>query len=260
MARGLLLHVASHCTREVLIIFGALFTSDPGNIHKTIQEFVKEKITVRVIGLTARVAICEELCKLTNSGDLKSSYNVILNEGHFKDLFMDAVTPLAFTKDGSEKKNGYTLVKMGFPKRVMEASPTLCSCHSKLVYGGYICPRCEAKVCLLPTLCPCCELMLILSTHLARSYHHLFPLKLFLEVPVSEKYETSECFGCQVKFPPGVSLKDKDLIVNKRKKEFHTSSRYKCTDCNKEFCVDCDIFIHDVLHNCPGCESNVYRS
>lgn len=30
--------------------------------------------------------------------------------------------------------------------------------------------------------------------------------------------------------------------------------RYRCTDCSNDFCADCDVFIHDVLHCCPGCE------
>ncbi|OWB76300.1 hypothetical protein B5S32_g450 [[Candida] boidinii] len=255
MSRGLLLHTASHCTREVLIVFGALFTSDPGNIHKTIAQLAKEKVSVRVIGLTAQVAICEELCRVTNYGDEKNSYHVILNETHFKELFMNAVTPLAVTKVASQERKGFTLVKMGFPTRVSDNSPTFCSCHSKFVYGGYICPNCKAKVCILPTICPSCDLMLILSTHLARSYHHLFPLKLFVEAPVSESYESTNCFSCHTEFLKGIKGIDIPDSEKKRKKEFQTSSRYHCSDCNNDFCIDCDIFIHDVLHNCPGCES-----
>ncbi|QPG73131.1 hypothetical protein FOA43_000436 [Brettanomyces nanus] len=253
MSRGLLLHVASHCTREVLIIFGALFTSDPGNIHNTVKQLIAEKISVRVIGLTARVAVCDELCSLTNHGDLKSSYNVILNEHHFRDLFMDAVTPLAVAKSESRNKHGFTLVKMGFPQRISEENPSLCACHSKLVHGGYICPKCKSKVCVLPTVCPCCDLMLILSTHLARSYHHLFPLLLFVEVRISHSYPSTRCYGCQVGFPKALDISQKN---NTNKKEYQTSSRYRCTSCGKDFCIDCDVFIHEVLHNCPGCESN----
>jgi len=32
-----------------------------------------------------------------------------------------------------------------------------------------------------------------------------------------------------------------------------SSGRYECPKCLKQFCVDCDIYIHDVLHNCPSC-------
>src|SRR5579862_4731194 len=58
--------------------------------------------------------------------------------------------------------------------------------HSKLNRGGYTCPRCSSKVCALPIECPVCGLTLILSTHLARSYHHLFPLRNWPELPYSE--------------------------------------------------------------------------
>ena len=36
----------------------------------------------------------------------------------------------------------------------------------------------------------------------------------------------------------------------------HTgSSRYECPVCREHFCVDCDVFAHEVVHNCPGCQS-----
>ncbi|ANZ73864.1 BA75_00821T0 [Komagataella pastoris] len=252
MARGLLLHTPSHSTREILMIFGALFTSDPGDIHTTIDSLVKEKIRVKIIGLTAQVAICKEICRRTNYGD-DTLYAVILNEGHFKDLLLDAVTPLAISKSAQVEMRGFTLIKAGFPTRISEAIPSFCSCHSKLIHGGYICPGCKSKVCMLPTVCPCCNLMLILSTHLARSYHHLFPLKLFQEVPIAERYVSTNCFSCLTEFPQGMSESERSNSDNRTKKEFHTSSRYQCPDCNNHFCVDCDVFVHDVLHNCPGC-------
>ncbi|CDK29017.1 unnamed protein product [Kuraishia capsulata CBS 1993] len=259
MSRGLLMNTPTHSTREVLIVFGALFTSDPGDIQKTITHLQKTAIRVRIIGLTAHVQICNEICEKTNFGDSKNSYWVILNEKHFKELFMDAVIPLAVAKSTTEK---FTLVKMGFPSRVANfGTPTFCSCHSKLIYGGYICPSCKANICLLPTICPCCNLMLILSTHLARSYHHLFPLKLFSEIPVSKAYESTNCFGCQKSFPSkGVNSE----LVHEAEKhrqtaDFITSSRYRCEDCRKDFCIDCDVFVHEVLHNCPGCEADNLR-
>ena len=29
--------------------------------------------------------------------------------------------------------------------------------------------------------------------------------------------------------------------------------RYRCPVCARDFCTDCDVFVHDVLHCCPGC-------
>lgn len=241
MARGLLLHVPAHCTREVLIVFGALSTTDPGDIHQTIGSLVHENIRAKVIGLSAQVSVCKELCKQTNYGD-NSYYGIILNDHHFKELFTSAVTPLPVSK----VNKGFTLVKMGFPTRVFEDTPSFCACHSTLVHGGYVCPNCKTKVCSLPTVCPSCDLMLILSTHLARSYHHLMPLKTFQEVPVSDSFPTDYCFGCQKRFP---------TLRNNKTGELLTSSRYRCEECDQDFCIDCDVFIHETLHNCPGCES-----
>ena len=33
------------------------------------------------------------------------------------------------------------------------------------------------------------------------------------------------------------------------------SGRYECGVCRRWFCVDCDVFAHEVVHNCPGCQS-----
>ena len=33
------------------------------------------------------------------------------------------------------------------------------------------------------------------------------------------------------------------------------SGRYDCENCGRFFCIDCDVFAHEVVHNCPGCQS-----
>lgn len=234
MTRGILFHVPSHCTKEILVVFGALLSSDPGEIHKTITSLVKDKIRARVIGLAAQVAVCKDLTTKTNFGD-SSGYGVVLNEPHFKDLLMECTTPLAVMKMAAGNQS--ILVRMGFPSRVSESEPTLCACHSKLTQGGYICPRCTSKICTLPMLCPCCNLTLILSTHLARSYHHLFPLASFKELASTSRSSLApSCFACG------------DIFGS-------TASRYQCQTCRTQFCIDCDVFCHETLHNCPGCEA-----
>lgn len=271
-------------SKEILIIFGALFTSDPGDIHKTIDSLVKDKIKVKVIGLSAQVAICQEIVNKTNhtSNNFNNpNYGVILNESHFKDLLMDCVIPLPISAEQEkeiEKSNSIPLLKMGFPTKIqpqLSSSSSsglnldfiqLCACHagtnengadvaasnksSSLI--GYQCPQCNSKVCSLPTVCPVCGLMLILSTHLARSYHHLIPLVDYEEVPVSESYKSTACYGCLLLFPEGIkdiSKERKDIL------ESMTSSRYRCKKCHNDFCIDCDVFVHEALHNCPGCEN-----
>ena len=247
-------HTPSHGTREVLIIFGALLSSDPGDIHKTISTLIADKVRVGVVGLAAEVAICRELVSRTNGGD-DSGYGVALHEQHFRELMMEVTTPPAAY---SETQAANSLLMMGFPSRTIESSPSLCACHSKASRGGYLCSRCGSKVCGLPAECPTCSLTLILSTHLARSYHHLFPLVNWVEVPWEEASRSSNCFACGNPFPevpPPSQWESRELAV----KGMSASSRYECTVCHNHFCIDCDVFAHEVAHNCPGCQSGHIR-
>lgn len=265
--RGRLSHAPAHGTREVLIIYGALISADPGDIHITINSLVAERIRVSIVGLAAQVAICREMCVKTNSGDDRS-YGVSLNEQHFKDLFLSSTTPPV---THSVTESAASLLQMGFPSRLDENKASLCACHSRLTKGGYLCTRCETKVCNLPIDCPACGLTLILSTHLARSYHHLFPLKNWVEVPWKDAHSV-KCFSCVQPFPPVPTEHRKAETEAAKAKEkaappstaptknmgTSESSRYMCETCGNHFCVDCDIFCHEQLHNCPGCQSTVF--
>ncbi|KAJ8098259.1 Ssl1-like-domain-containing protein [Lipomyces tetrasporus] len=271
MARGALYHVPSHGTKEVVIIFGSLLSCDPGDIHKTIGTLKSEHVRVRIVGLAAEVAICKEICRQTNEGDAMSTYGVILNEQHFKELLLASCTPPAATKQKSTGSAGSELMRMGFPSRIVETLPSFCACHSRLIKGGYICPRCKVKVCSLPTECPACGLTLILSTHLARSYHHLMPLRNWDEVDWNDGKNASTCFACQAPFPavpvsaPRIRLSvsgtatDASAPTAPSTTTGGASGRFRCPSCKQIFCIDCDLFAHEILHNCPGCETAAGR-
>jgi transcription initiation factor TFIIH subunit 2 len=277
MARAALFHAPSHGTREILLIFGSLLSSDPGDIHTTISTLVSSHISATVIGLAAQVAICRTLVSRTNPAlNPDEAYGVALNEQHYRELFMRATTPPITARSSAtggttapeDDANKSTLLMMGFPSRVFESSKTFCACHSRPSRGGYLCSRCQSKVCALPSTCPACGLTLILSTHLARSYHHLFPLRNWKEVSwvrAAKKRGQGSCFGCGTGFPevpsaeargkrresvvvPGVAGRGKETGVSE-------SGRYECGSCGSFFCIDCDVFAHEVVHNCPGCLS-----
>lgn len=262
MARAALYHTPSHGTREVIIILGALLTSDPGDIHDTIKALIKDRVRVSIIGLAAQMHICAEICRKTNSGS-ESSYNVAVDEVHYREILLALTTPpvVRSTDTEAQKRNRAALLMMGFPSRMTEANPTLCACHGEMTRGGYLCSRCKAKVCSLPATCPTCDLTLILSTHLARSYHHLFPLRNWVEVSwVKARAKGSRrCFGCLVPFPavPGSrgGREEGGEGMTKRAEGASESSRYECESCGEHFCIDCDVFCHEVVHNCPGCQS-----
>lgn len=181
-------------------------------------------------------------------------FGVALNEGHFKDLLFELIPPpaqraVARTGTGTAAPAA-DLMMMGFPTRLPDTSPpSLCVCHSQLKSEGFLCPRCLAKVCDVPTDCDICGLMIVSSPHLARSYHHLFPVKPYQAiVSLEESMETSaSCHGCSLVFPSapasaaGVAEGMSPL------------GRYRCPECKNDFCADCDVFVHDVVHCCPGC-------
>lgn len=128
-------HVPAHSTREVVVVFGALISSDAGDIHRTITSLVEDKVRVRVVGLAAQVAVCRELCRRTNAGDecrrpvssstyIPATYGVVLNEQHFRELLFEVTTPPA---THANKSTGSTLITMGFPSRAVEDHPSLCA-------------------------------------------------------------------------------------------------------------------------------------
>lgn len=266
MARAALYHTPSHGTREVVIVLGALLTADPGDIHDTIKACIKDRIRVSIIGLAAQMHICAEICRKTNSGD-ENCYNVAVDEVHYRELLMGITTPpvVRSTDTEAQKRNQAALLMMGFPSRIVEEKATLCACHGNLTRGGYLCSRCKAKVCNLPTTCPTCDLTLILSTHLARSYHHLFPLRNWVEVSWdrARKKGSTHCYGCLAPFPAvptraSAGEHDHGNASTKRAEGASESSRYECETCQNHFCIDCDVFCHEVVHNCPGCQSNAH--
>lgn len=327
-------HTPSHGTREVLIIYGALLSSDPGDIHDTIASLVTDRIRVSIVGLAAEVAICAEICARTNGGDRHDgSYAVALHEQHFRELFLAATTPPATTTtttsttptpgktpDGDKgasatatTSNTASLLMMGFPSRALAPRDrvSLCACHSRPSREGYSCTRCRAKVCRLPAECPACGLTLVLSTHLARSYHHLFPLRAWTEVSWADaaRSKYAACYACLAPFPPvprgpgaGASKGAKGkggesagggtatagttaagagggggggeggkgggkreaggvgvgvgVVPEAKPVGVSESGRYACPVCGNHFCIDCDVFAHEVIHNCPGCQSD----
>ena len=184
----------------MIIIFGSLTTCDPGNLHETLDACVKNKIRISVVALAAEMKICRDLCDKTGGKTIVAIlsqrvllifvhigvFGVAMNEGHYKDLLFELVPPpaqraatrLSGAGGGASANPAADLMMMGFPTRLPDASPlSLCVCHAELKSEGFICPRCMSKVCNVPTDCDVCGLMIVSSPHLARSYHHLFPVK-----------------------------------------------------------------------------------
>ncbi|KAM9446851.1 general transcription factor IIH subunit 2 [Clarias gariepinus] len=236
MAMQTLKHMPGHTSREILVIFSSLTTCDPANIYELIKTLKSLKIRVSVIGLSAEVRVCTVLTRETGG-----SYSVILDESHFKELLTFHVKP-----PPASSSSECSLIRMGFPQHVIasasdqDAKPSFSMSHLEssdggpgLSLGGYFCPQCRGKYTELPVECKVCGLTLVSAPHLARSFHHLFPLEAFQERPLEEHTGDRFCQACQGQ------LKDKSVFT--------------CPVCASVFCVECDIFIHDTLHCCPCC-------
>jgi len=285
LSRATLYHTPSHGTREVIIVFGSLLSLDPGDVHQTIRACVRDRIRVSIIGMSARLKLCTEIVTRTNAGD-ESEYVVATDQELFRELLLATTTPpVVRATQATAAETAAALMMMGFPSRVIEDTPTMCACHGILTTGGYTCSRCSAKVCSLPITCPSCQLTLLLSTHLARSYHHLFPLRNWAEVSWQRAREmgSKDCISCLSAFPePPDEEEDTDMNTSRAERNAQTitngkvatpaelrqdndgeeqkaseSARYECRVCESHFCIDCDMFCHMVLHNCPGCLSRL---
>lgn len=179
-------HLPSTSSLEVLVLFSSLTSTDPGSIHKTLAALITSKIRVSIIALAAELKICRLIAEKTGG-----KFGVALNEPHYHDLMWEMVQAPATTMAGttglktaldtaakrargggsSSKAPPCDLMMMGFPTRLPIASPiSLCACHGAMRQGGYLCPRCGAKVCEVPTDCEVCGLMVVSSPHLARRF------------------------------------------------------------------------------------------
>lgn len=236
--------------REIIAIISSLSTCDPGNINESVRKVKKMKARTNVICVAAETRVFKKLTEET-----KGKFSVSLDQSHLMKLTLECAPPPALLVETAKP----ALVEMGFPRREPrkfgvgageEDDRDVLTIGPK--NGEYRCPRCEARVDELPSQCGTCQLSLVSSPHLARSYHHLFPVMPFVEVKIDDSDEETkkrkkssdgkddslllrECYGCCI-------------VV-----DASTGMLSKCLKCEKEFCFACDVYIHDRLHNCVGC-------
>ncbi|DBA04121.1 TPA: hypothetical protein N0F65_004229 [Lagenidium giganteum] len=232
IAKASLKTVPTYGSREIVVVYGNLVTADPGDIFTTIATLKREGIRVSFVGIGAEMHLLRKIADET-----QGTYHVAMDDSHLKHL-MTAFTFPSPTIASAQSRFA-TLVEMGFPQR-RSGALSLCMCHQAFTTVGYLCPRCKSKSCDLPTVCQVCNLPLVSSPHLARSYHHLFPVATFEKTVLKDNkrspLKNQKCFACLLPF----SMDSE-------------GAAYECESCKNAFCSECDVYIHDSLHNCPGC-------
>ena len=230
MARSTLSGVPSYAAREMLCIIASLSTVDASDISTTMSTLKQHHITASVIHLAAELYVCTNLCQQTGG-----RHAVVMNKEHYQTLLRSHLPP---TPSAAQSATSVTRrwMRMGFPQQLTTPYPLLCSCHTLLTYTAFQCPHCLSRYCELPTQCNVCSLQLVSSPQLARTYHHLFPSPVYrLREELSAVGEV--CRGC------GSGLVSGEDVA------------CECSECGEVFCIDCDEFVHGVLHHCPGCNS-----
>lgn len=275
-------HQPRHGSREIVLITSALSTCDPGSLlTDTLPKLVHSRIRFSCFALTAELHICRNLAQMTHG-----TMGVCLDQAHFREWLMGQCVPpptlASPSSNNSDSINhkGCDMLLMGFPTRSSSEVVSLVhATRDKTIMSrvAYVCPQCQAKNETLPTDCAVCGLSLVLSPHLARSFHHLFPVSTFLERSVVEQ-ENEVPTGPQAASSSGAKVKplNSDLVVSSTDDPLSCFSclrimgsvaaaihgkdnketdwlRFQCPDCDQYFCVDCDAYLHETLHNCPGC-------
>ncbi|OWT37540.1 transcription initiation factor TFIIH subunit 2 [Cryptococcus neoformans var. grubii Br795] len=268
MAKGGMAHLPSTSSLEILVIFSAISTADPDGpitIHNVLDTLATGHIRTSILSLSGEIKICKQIAERTGG-----KFGVALDQEHLKDLLWETIPPPATTiapvtanvrsalaaggrgpNQTGERAPAGDLMVMGFPIRLPLGGETMCACHGLLRKGGYLCPRCGSKLCDVPTDCEVCGLMVVSSPHLARSFWFLFPVANYGPLAIEDVVESSEtCFGCDSEFSDTSAI---NAGVAQVEDGVSPTGRYRCAKCKHDFCADCDLYIHDTLHTCPGC-------
>jgi transcription initiation factor TFIIH subunit 2 len=222
-------------SREVLFVVSGLSTCDPGNVHTAIAAAKSAKIRVSVVSVAAEMYLCRRMSEETGG-----MFGVSTSQHHLEELLMAHAPPPPLNEEATKA----SLVHMGFPQKRALDQGAFFSGRG----GEYVCPRCSSRVEELPSQCNVCSLTLVSSPHLARSYHHLFPVAPFEDL--GEGGSAAErCFACRRKL---------DIRANQGN-DNDDQAPSVCGKCTQVFCFPCDAYIHERLHNCPGCENGFKR-
>jgi len=256
-------------SKEIVVIMNSLTTCDSGDVRETLDYMNENGVKINVIHLGAQVEICKTVAKTTGGKLVVPNNELEFEEALIKmskpppkidnksKMMKMSENP---ENNGNQQNNSEnsvensssksTMLKMGFPlfkkynstvitngqsnrfrmvSRMAPNSQMELKHEANLSNESYQCPQCRVHVSCLPIQCPTCNLQLVTSAHLARSHHHLFPVKKFKNKNEGGKNGDSEISSCDA---CGVN----NVKVGKN------------PDSGKRFCLDCELFMREKLH------------
>jgi transcription initiation factor TFIIH subunit 2 len=225
VSANVLKSAAPYSTREILVLYGSLNTSDVSPIDHTIKFLTAARINVTIIGFGASVYVLSRIATETGG-----QYHVPLDADHFRDILRASVEPPAWAS-GQKRLD---MVPFGFVNGAVDLpafdlSELRTNREALPKVGGFSCPKCGVRVFAIPVYCPSCSLLLLTPNHITRCLVHLHELEAFLAV-----WHNGPCSGCQSLITGG-------------------DDAYQCEKCESTFCAACSTFMHDQLHHCPVC-------
>lgn len=257
-----LCQLEEYFSKEIVMIMNSLTTCDAGDLGETLKYLKQNNVKINIIHLGAQLDICKRLTRET-----KGILSVPNSEADLEECLIKLSKPPPMNRE-EEACEKSTMVKMGFPtfrkpsavgaggtgslsRQNSTMLPTASGSVSKykmvskmepnsqmelqnvsfLSNESHQCPQCRVHIHTLPSQCPTCGLQLITAAHLARSHHHLFPVKKFKTPKEPSQNDTlqpltSTCEAC--------GTPDVKVAIE--------------PDSNKRICLDCELFMREKLH------------
>jgi transcription initiation factor TFIIH subunit 2 len=215
---------APYSTRQVLVLYGSLNTSDVNPILPNIKLLKSSRINVTIIGFAASVYVLSRIASETGG-----TYHIPRDADHLRDILRASVEPPAWaTAHKRMDMVPFGFVSNALDRPAFDLSELRTQKDAMPKLGGFSCPRGGSRVFAIPVYCPSCSLLLLTPNHITRCLVHLHELAEFALVRTDRP-----CAGCD-------------------RKRDESEDAWQCTACGSVFCPPCNTFLHDHLHHCPG--------
>lgn len=236
------------------MITSAISTQDPGDLYEVIGRLQTYKIQTSILNLSVKNYIGEQITKFTGG-----EFRLSKDPNHFKTLLMIYIQPKSLIRDGIV----HEMIKIGFPEK--KANKHAFDANNKRCFEFFVCPVCKAKNSSLPTNCGVCKTLLASAPFIARTENSSLQRGKYELIRVEGFQSNHILIGGQEKS----TMEREDVVKFEDVKDRRCAACDEgfdkvltesngvisnCPKCRNLFCLNCDIYIHSNLYQCPLCE------